>query len=153
MITVLFKKSIILFMGLLELFRKKKSDLYKIQEQVEMQEFLKNNDYTQFSQEPTDAQIGELKSNEFVNTDDKKMFEEDHSIPKVPSETETKETRDRLLTTLVIISSSLFILSIIPNSIGYGTGNFILASDKIVFLAILIILIITFAVVFKRLKS
>jgi len=153
MITVLFKKSIILFMGLLELFRKKKSDLYKIQEQVEMQEFLKNNDYTQFSQEPTDAQIGELKSNEFVNTDDKKMFEEDHSIPKVPSETETKETRDRLLTTLVIISSSLFILSIIPNSTGYGTGNFILASDKIVFLIMLVILIITFVVVFKRLKS
>lgn len=140
-------------MGLFELFRKKKSDLYKIQERVEMQEFLKNNDYTQFSQEPTDAQIGELKSNEFVNTDDKKMFEEDHSIPKIPSETETKETRDRLLTTLVIISSSLFILSIIPNSTGYGTGNFILASDKIVFLIMLVILIITFAVVFKRLKS
>jgi hypothetical protein len=140
-------------MGLFELFRKKRSDLYKIQEQVEMQKFLKNNDYTQFSQESTDAQIGELKSNEFVNTDDKKMFEEDHSIPKIPSETETKETRDRLLTTLVIISSSLFILSIIPNSTGYGTGNFILASDKIVFLAILIILLITFAVVFKRLKS
>ena len=140
-------------MGLFELFRKKRSDLYKIQEQVEMQKFLKNNDYTQFSQESTDAQIGELKSNEFVNTDDKKMFEEDHSIPKIPSEIETKETRDRLLTTLVIISSSLFILSIIPNSTGYGTGNFILASDKIVFLIMLVILIITFAVVFKRLKS
>jgi hypothetical protein len=140
-------------MGLFELFRKKKSDLYKIQEQVEMQEFLKNNDYRQFTQEPIDTQIGELKSNEFVNTDDKKMFEEDHSIPQMPPETEAKDTRDRLLTTLVIISSSLFVLSIIPNPTGYQTGNFILASDKIVFLVMLVILIVTFAVVFKRLKS
>jgi hypothetical protein len=139
-------------MGFFEHFTKKKSDLYKIQES-EMPEILENNDYRQFMQESTDIPIGELKSNEFVNTDDRRMFEEDHNIPKMPPETEAKETRDRLLTTLVIISSSLFILSIIPNPTGYQTGNFVLASGKIVFLVILIILIVTFTVVFKRIKS
>jgi hypothetical protein len=139
-------------MGLFERFTKKKSDSYKIQEQ-EISEILKNNDYRQFMQESIDMPIGELKSNEFVNTDDRRMFEEDHNIPQMPPETETKETRDRLLTTLVIISSSLLILSIIPNPTGYQTGNFVLASGKIVFLVILIILIVTFAVVFKRIKS